>query len=255
MTLIPWLDRLNYRAGIFDIRGTLIDLDTRYKRVLYIKIVRDFGKKTGNRYLSSFNQDDLEQLLIMSPRRRAEALERFGLDRETFNMGWVTDEALEIRARYSRVQPDARALQVLKSRKVKLAVVTSASKRAADMDVGMVKGKIGSRIFDEIVIPSYEAFMAPKPDPEPIWACVERLSVSPEETFAVGNSARDIASYKAAGVMDVLIDRRGDLDEEYPELEGIQPSRTISSLDELIPMAIRLGRLSRLLRRPLVPRT
>jgi len=252
VTTIPWLDSLNYRAGIFDLRGTLVDLDSRYKKVLYLKTIRDFGKRTGNQYLSSFDESDLEQILRMSVAKRAEALERFGLDQESFNEAWLTDDALSIRMRYSQVQPDARALQVLKGKGVKLAVVTSAVKRAADMDVGIVKGRIGSRIFDEVVMPSYEPILAPKPDPASIKACMARMSVSPEETFGVGNSDRDISAYKAAGVFDIHIERPGALD--ISSWEGkVIPSMKISSLEELIPLVIQRGRISRLLRRRLAP--
>ena len=67
---IPWLDWLRYRVGIFDVRGTLVDLDPEYQEILYLKIINDFGRRTGNRYLMSFNEDDLEQLLLMKTSRR-----------------------------------------------------------------------------------------------------------------------------------------------------------------------------------------
>ncbi len=250
---VPLFDRLKYRAGIFDLRGTLVDLDGRYKKVLYLKTVRDFGRRTGNRYLSSFNESDLEQLLRMSASKRAEALERFGLDQETFNEAWLTDDALAIRMRYSQVQPDARVLRVLKSKGVKLGIVTSAVKRAADMDVGLLKGKIGSRIFDEVVMTSYEPTLAPKPDPSAIRACMARMSVSPDQTFGVGNSDRDIAAYKAAGILDILIERPGALEMGASVERGLKASIKISSLEELIPIVIQRGWVSRLLWRRPVP--
>lgn len=249
MIFIPWFDSLRYRAGIFDVRGTLIDLDSNYRNVLYIKIIRDFGKRTGNRYLSTFDTNDLGQLLKMRSEKRQEALERFGLDQETFNEGWVSEEAMAIRMRYSRVQPDAQSLQVLKRKGVKLAVVTSAVKRAADVDVGIIKGKIGSRIFDEIVMPSYEPALPPKPDPGAIKACMERMSVSPYKTFGVGNSEKDIVTYQSAGVFDILIERPGtsSLGSTWSD-EEVTPSMKILSLDDLIPVVIQRGRISRLFR-------
>jgi len=246
---LPFFDSLNYRAGIFDVRGTLIELDSRYRNVLFIRILRDFGKRTGNRYLSSFDVNDLEQLLRMKPAKRKEALERFGLDQETFDESWVSEEAMSIRLRYSHVLPDATALQVLKRKGVMLGVVTSAPKRAADVDVGIIKGKIGSRIFDEIVIPSYEPALPSKPDPAAVRACMDRMGVRPEETFGVGNSARDILAYKRAGILDILIERPGEAARLDPELgEGPTPSVKITSLQELIPLVVRRGRISRLLR-------
>ncbi len=239
---IPWLDWLRYKAGIFDVRETLLELDGNYRNVIYLKIIQDHGRRTGNRYLQSFDQRDLDQLLGMSARRRQQALERFGLDPETVNEGWVSEDAMAIRMKHSHVQPDARVLQVLKSKGVKLGLVTSAVKRAADVDVGIIKGKIGSRIFDEIVMPSYEPTLPSKPDPGSVMACVERLAVQPGETFGVGNSAKDLEAYRAAGVFDILVDRLGSADDE-----DIEPSLRISSLEELIPLVLRRGRLSRLL--------
>ena len=243
---IPWLDWLRYKVGIFDVRGTLIELDPAYRDILYLKIINDFGRRTGNRYLMSFNEDDLEQLLMMKTPRRREALESFGLDPETFNESWVSEEAMAIRMKHSRVQNDAGALQHLKKRGVKLGLVTSAVKRAADVDVGIIKGKIGSRIFDEIVMPSYEPTLAQKPDPGAISACIERLEVTPAEAFGVGNSERDIEAYRAAGVFDILINRPEGQKMYY---QGPTPSMEISNLDELLPLVLKRGRISHWLRR------
>jgi phosphoglycolate phosphatase-like HAD superfamily hydrolase len=243
---IPWLDWLRYRAGIFDVRGTLVDLDPSYRDVLYLKIINDFGKRSGNRYLMSFDERDLEQLLLMKSSKRREALESFGLDPVTFDESWVSEEAMAIRMRYSHVQPDASALQILKKRGVKLGLVTSAVKRAADVDVGIIKGKIGSRIFDDVVMPSYEPSLVPKPDPGAITACIERLNISPAEAFGVGNSERDIEAYQAAGVFDILINRPNSQKLYY---EGPKPSMEISDLEELLPLVLKRGRISNWLRR------
>jgi phosphoglycolate phosphatase-like HAD superfamily hydrolase len=240
------LDWLRYRAGIFDVRGTLVDLDPRYSDVLYLKIINDFGRRSGNRYLISFDERDLEQLLAMKSSKRREALESFGLDPITFNESWISEEAMSIRLKHSHVQPDAAALQILKKRGVKLGLVTSAVKRAADVDVGIIKGKIGSRIFDEVVMPSYEPTLVPKPDPGAITACVERLNISPAEAFGVGNSERDIEAYQAAGVFDILINRPNAQKLYY---EGPKPSMEISNLEELLPLVLRRGRISHWLRR------
>ncbi len=243
MIAIPLLDRLRYRAGIFDVRGTLLELDPRYKEVVHLKIIRDYGRRSGNRYLMSFDEGDLQQLLGMKPARRAEALERFGIDQETFDQGWVSEDAMAIRMKHSYIQPDAAYLQRLRKLGVKLGVVTSAVKRAADVDIGIIKGKIGSRIFDEVVMASYEPALSQKPDPGSVIACMERLSANPEVTFGVGNSDRDIEAYRAAGIFDILI-ARGEV-----EYAGPEPSMRISSLGDLVPFVVERGSLSRLLRR------
>jgi phosphoglycolate phosphatase-like HAD superfamily hydrolase len=240
---IALLDRLRYRAGIFDVRGTLLELDPRYRDIIHLKIIRDYGRRSGNRYLMSFDESDLQQLLGMSPTKRAQALERFGIDQETFDQGWVSEEAMAIRMKNSYIQPDAQYLQRLKKLGVKLGVVTSAVKRAADVDIGIIKGKIGSRIFDEVVMASYEPALSQKPDPGSVIACMERLSSRPEVTFGVGNSGRDIEAYKAAGIFDVLIDR-GDRGYDGPE-----PSMRITSLGDLPAFVVERGSLSRLLGR------
>ncbi len=243
MIAIPLFDRLRYRAGIFDVRGTLLELDPSYRDLIHLKIIRDYGRRSGNRYLMSFDERDLQQLLRMSTNRRAQALERFGIDQETFDQGWVSEDAMAIRMKHSYIQPDAPYLQQLKKLGVKLGVVTSADKRAADVDIGIIKGKIGSRIFDEVVMPSYEPALSQKPDPGSVIACMERLSASPEVTFGVGNSDRDVQAYRAAGIFDILI-ARGD--QEY---SGPEPSMRISSLGDLVPFVLERGAISRLLRR------
>ncbi len=213
---------------------------------MYLNIIRDFGKKKGNKYLSTFNKDDLEQLLNMGYKRRMEALSRFGLDEEAFNRAWLTEEAMQVRMDCSRVQPDAGALRILKEKGVKLAVITSAPKRAADVDIGILKGRIGSRIFNEVVMPSYEPTLSGKPDPSSVEACLERLSVSPQEAFGVGDSERDLETYQAAGVLDVLLDRSGNSSEIDMSIE---PSVIIQGLEELLPLVVERGILSRIFNR------
>jgi phosphoglycolate phosphatase len=158
---------------------------------------------------------------------------------------------MAIRMEYSRLYPDSKALQTLKSKGVKLAVVTSAAKRAADVDLGLIKGRIGSRIFDATVGVSHEPSYPPKPDPAAINACLERLSVGPEETFGVGNSAKDLEAYRRAGVFDILLDR-GEGADSPAEAEA-EHSMKITSLEELVPEVIVWGRLSRVFGRRVRP--
>ncbi len=227
---------MRYKAAVFDIRDTLLTLDGHYERVLYLKIIREFGHRSGNRYLSSFDERDLAQLLTLKPWKRRQALERFGLDPETFKSLWLSDDGLEIRVRHSRLQPDAHALRYLKKAGMRIGVVTSSPKRAADVDIGLLKGKIGSRIFDEVVIPSYEPNLPHKPDPEPILTCLERLSVQPGEAVGVGSSERDIAAYRGAGVLDILVQR-----EDRQDSEKVEASIIISNLFELAPILVNKG--------------
>lgn len=241
------MDWLRFKAGVFDVRETLIELDLGYRDILYIKTIRDFGTRTGNRYLQSFNEGDLQQLLKLSPARRREALERFGLDQETFDAGWVSEEAMAIRMKHSHVCPDGAALQILKKKGVKLGLVTSAVRRAADVDVGILKGKVGSRIFDEIVMPSYEPTLPGKPDPAAVLACLERMGAAPEEAFGVGNSERDIRAYRSAGAFDILIERPNAY--RGRAYDGPEPSMRILHLGELLPLVLRSGKISKLLRR------
>jgi len=235
-------DTLRYKAVVFDVRDTLLVLDEHYERVLYLKIIREFGRRSGNRYLASFDQRDLEQLLSMKHWKRREALERFGLDPDTFQSLWLSDEALEIRMRHSHLQPDAHVLRYLKRAGVRIGVVTSSPKRAADVDIGLVKGKIGSRVFDEVVIPSYEPNLPHKPDPRPVLTCLERLSVRPSEAVGVGSSQRDIIAYRRAGILDVLVERRRLAPQDRPEASVV-----VSNLLELAPILVERGWLSRVL--------
>ncbi len=251
MAKVRLLDWLRFRAGIFDVRDTLVALDPEYRDLVYLMIIRDFGKRTGNRYLSSFDKEDLHQLLRMGPKRRQEALERFGIDQDSMDAAWVSEEVMRARMAHSHVHRDAAALQVLKKRGVKLGLVTSSAKRAADVDVGIIKGKVGSRVFDEIVMPSYEPNLAAKPDPASVIACLERLRVPPEEAFGVGNTERDISAYRSAGVFDILIDRPNAY--KSAAYDGPEPSMRIMNLGELVPLIVQRGRLSLFLRRkPLV---
>ena len=92
------------------------------------------------------------------------------------------------------------ALRELKARGIKLGIVTSgtASGVAVELSENDAEG-----IFDVIV--GCEEVTKPKPDPEPVLMCCEKLGVDPKDALMVGDSRNDIASGNLAGCTTALV--------------------------------------------------
>jgi len=92
----------------------------------------------------------------------------------------------------------AEVLERLREAGIKLGVVTTKLRMTAmrGMKLAGIDG------FMDVLVP-FDDVTHPKPHPEPVLKALERLSVCPERTLMVGDSAVDMQSAAAAGVVPV----------------------------------------------------
>jgi 2-haloalkanoic acid dehalogenase type II len=97
------------------------------------------------------------------------------------------------------------ALQMLKKKGIKIAIVSNTPKLSVD---GVLEKFGFDKLFDAVCF-SYEAGVL-KTDPEMFEIVLKQLGVKKSEAVMVGDSLEtDIAGAEKAGVMAVLIDRKG----------------------------------------------
>lgn len=108
------------------------------------------------------------------------------------------------------------ALDSLRAMGVRLAVVSNWDSRLPGL-----LGALGlSSRFDAIVVSHIEG--VEKPAPELFLRAVARLGGSPDEALHVGDVPElDEAGAKAAGIVSLLVDRRGRLSDEHRALPGL----------------------------------
>jgi putative hydrolase of the HAD superfamily len=97
------------------------------------------------------------------------------------------------------------ALEMLKKKGIKIAIVSNTPKLSVD---GVLEKFGFDKLFDAVCF-SYETGYL-KTDPEMFDLALEKLGVSKEDAIMVGDSMEtDIAGAEKAGIMAVLIDRKG----------------------------------------------
>ncbi len=155
-------------------------------------------------------------------------------------------EAVEIYRRLWRAQvtpripqllyPGVRAgLAELKSRGLRLAVVTGKAQDGADSTVDAA----GLRTHIDVVL-GYTSVANPKPAPDIALAALERLQVAPTEAAVVGDASHDLVMARAAGVRSIAVTYGAQ-----PEaaLRAQNPTFVAHDFPEVVRIALALARL------------
>ena len=185
-------------AAIFDLDGTLVtfELDIREWREALLGVM---GRLGFDRDGLDSNTPTQEMLDFAESQVAADATARFDeLRREAFSIL----DSLELKgATLSRVFPGAReALQELKSKGMRLGVLTNSGKAAAFKTL-TDSGLLG---FFEFVL-TRDDTETMKPRPEGLLKAVGMLGLEPGEVCYVGDSVYDIKAAKQAGVRAVSV--------------------------------------------------
>lgn len=128
-----------------------------------------------------------------------------------------------------RSQPNRGAeelIRFLKSRKVRLGIISRNSRRAIMLALESFR-QIRASDFEVII--SRDEFMMPKPSPETVLAAGERMGVPTEQILVVGDFAFDIEAGFRAGARTVFLTNRNP-SSHCP----VTPDYTISELGELM---------------------
>ncbi|HEV7454195.1 MAG TPA: HAD family hydrolase [Candidatus Saccharimonadales bacterium] len=178
----------DYDAYLFDWDGTLARTLEIWLDVLYEQY-QVYGLQKITRVENAHNFGDLRACL------------RYGLPEEKLEEFIdVTDKEAWVRLPgvllYDDVKP---MLNHLKARNKKLALVTTAWQKTLDLTIGSHGIK---ELFDVIVVSEHVA--RHKPDPEGINIVLQKLGVPAGRALMIGDSEKDLAAAKNAGVDSLL---------------------------------------------------
>ena len=88
--------------------------------------------------------------------------------------------------------------------------------------------------YFKVIIVAGEGGIPPKPDAEPFRICLEKLKVTPEEAFYVGDDWRiDVCGSKDAGLRPIWL-KHHSVRRNWPEVQASMP--VITSLDQLLDL-------------------
>jgi|YelNatPaOPRAMG01_1025707.scaffolds.fasta_scaffold20705_2 HAD superfamily hydrolase (TIGR01549 family) len=221
-------------AVLFDLDGTILNCVEPMSRE-FIKIVQRLGVNITDEIRKRVGSN-LGEILIKRSSPIAEFLLLWRLGR-TIGLSFFKRVVL-IFLSYSRLKNIANSsslfdgvletLQTLKHRGLKLAVVTTRSKK----DVSLIMEKFSLENFFDVIVTRDDVFFG-KPSPEPVILALKKLNVSANEAVVVGDMPTDIESGKKAGTKTIAL-LTGLFNESLLEAS---PDLTINSILE-VPEAL-----------------
>lgn len=207
---------------LFDLDGTLVRTTSEGR----YSIIRTVLKKLTTQPVS----DEMIDAFWFGAYRNEIIKNEFKVDQNSFwRIYWQVHTA-ELTKQHSMPYDDSAILQTLKEKGFVLAVVTGATPLVAACEIDF----LGSNLFDAIILARESHGSHPKPDPHCLNLCLEKLNIQAKEAVYVGNADEDILTARAAGVLDIIVDRN-----ECPLL--IKPSILLGSLEELPEVVERIN--------------
>jgi pyrophosphatase PpaX len=183
---------MGYSAFLFDLDGTLIDsIDLIIESFHYTRRVH-FGDRLP---------DDHYRAAIGTPLRAVfGAMARSDAEAEAMVQSYV-DYNMKIHDDRVRAYPGVvDAIRTLAVRGTRLAVVTS--KLRSNAERGLVVCDFNDSF--EVVIGADDVERG-KPDPQPVFAALDRLGVAAERALFIGDSPHDIEAGRRAGVATAAV--------------------------------------------------
>lgn len=203
------------KAVLFDLDGTLVSTKPEYRYHVVGSALKQLGRTAIEAHIDTFwfegNRDETIRTL-------------FQTDPLLFWHAYASFDLSEIRCEHTIVFEDVIVLQQLRRKGLQLGIVTNAPSLIAHSEMEL----IGAHLIDVIIVTDPSSGIRPKPSPDGINACLEKLKTTAQHALFVGNSQEDIDAARAAGVKDIYIDRN-----EYKSDLAI-PSTSIRNLEELL---------------------
>ncbi len=201
-------------AVVFDLDGTLVETTPEGRYSIIGGVLRELGV--------SASPADMDAFWFGTDRNQI-VERRFGIVPQRFWEVYLRHDTVDTRGPYVRPYEDVAMVKSLKSIGYKTGIVSAVMRPLAELETGL----IGHEHFDATVLARTAEGSMPKPHPHALLECLKKLGVEPQSAVYVGNAEEDILMAKAAGVLDVLIDR-----DEHPH--KIEASFVIRSLYELL---------------------
>ncbi|MEM0372383.1 MAG: HAD-IA family hydrolase [archaeon] len=178
---------MNVKAVLFDVDGTLVDLD------VVVKAIQHVCEKRGLRVLT---RDEIYSRIIGYP--LAKGIQRvFPMDdrqAKEFDGDYIEYYKTHHTA---HLLPHAReTLQALKDKRIKIGIITTKGRDTAMVTIKSLK-------IPHDVIMTADDVKNVKPSPEPALKAMKKLGVKPGECAMVGDHVFDVRSAKGAGCVAV----------------------------------------------------
>lgn len=204
---------MNIKAVVFDLDGTLVHTTPDYRYLVVGKTLAKFNKSTTNSSIDNFwFRSEEERTRIIQ--------EEWSLDpKKEFWPVYRGYDTSKLREDHTKPYEDTKVLVELKQKGLKMGIVTSAPRHIIDLELGMLNTK-----FDAVVRAQLTEGISPKPSPQGLEICLNKLSIKKENAIYTGNSPEDMELASNLGVFGVLIERG-----EYP-LGKVDCGLRISSL-------------------------
>jgi len=185
---------MEVKGVVFDLDDTLVYMDPKYRHDTVGSALSELGVKgIDNNTIDEFWYD-LHRNKFIS--------EVFGVPYNDFWEKFAEKENVEVRRRFTKFYKDARILKYLKKIGIKTGILTSAPINIRDMEIELL-----DYVFDGVITANYKNGIKEKPNPEGLLLCLDSMKIGIQSAIMVGNGLEDILTGKAAGVIDVLIDR------------------------------------------------
>ncbi len=205
---------------LFDLDGTLVHTDYRHREIVVGNTLAGFGKSASHEDIDKFWFEGGRDKIIKDV---------FGVNPSEFWDIYRNFDTVSLRKKYTRPYDDTNSIVWLRNRGYKTGIVTSAPLEMSELESKM----IGKDLFDCIIVAHIDNGFQPKPSPQGIYECLEKLGVGKKDAFFVGNSDEDVYASRNAGVIDIFVDRG---EHKFADL---YPTIVIESLD-LLKYIVRL---------------
>lgn len=202
---------MSVKAVIFDKDGVLMDTEDVYISA-WQAIVNHFGNKSKYSKKEHIPNMGLQAEITVDKLRRTHGL-----------LGGTQEILAFYRKFYGNIfetvgldpmEGIVDLLDVLKERKIKMGVATSAGRKSTALTLR----KAGILSYFDVVV-TREDVSKGKPDPEVFTRNAQLLKVEPHEALVIGDSDNDRLGAKKAGIKFIFItDRKNSYESEIPDL-------------------------------------
>lgn len=225
MALIEDALYMKYKAVFFDLGGTLIktvEVPEIFRRILGTYGVVVTKDRILEAHIANEEELDLEKGLVelgysFWRQWNVRLLNRLGIGN---NVEFLAEKIDELWWKSADLQfyPDAmETLTQLKSKQVKLGVVTNCVKKDYDQ---ILQRLVAESYFDVVV--GIDSCNKSKPDSEIFLYAADRLQLRPSEILFVGDSVeRDYEGATRVGFKSLLIDRKGNASKSVDSIRSL----------------------------------
>lgn len=230
----------NIKAIFFDFDGTLVDFETNSIKALNA-IVDEIHNYLKEEFNKEIDKEELKNLIFKISYKLdeegvvdrnywwSEIFKNLNIDVEREILYELSSLYWSIASENIPYEDSLETLRYLKSKGLKLGIITN-----SDGEGGNKRKRIEKfPLYDyfDIIIISGEAGIKPKPHREPFILACEKLNFQVRECVMIGDDPiKDCLAAKKAGLVSVLVDRKGKV--KFAELYADLVIKSLTELQE-----------------------